>query len=243
MKNTAVAVLLSVLLSACVSQPQPPLLVGMTHQSDPNSQMYQMQVAAMQKQRQEAQEEEKRRAQQAWEQSPEGKAAVAGKERAAQADAAAKEADRESKEKADEAARAARAARDAQMNDPHYRAKYVADMDRQYGHIIHFDSQRSMSAITSFKLDCPGTNHRMLPLYNVLLATAASDEKMAISAGQHMQYEVQGAEGETRVVRGISGQDRGEVFLTINKWGELHSTHIEAMESACALGTYGPIWN
>jgi hypothetical protein len=81
-----------------------------------------------------------------------------------------------------------------------------------------------------------------MPLYNMILATAASDEQMAVGAHAHMWYEVQTAGSETRVVRGLEGQDRGEVFLTIDEWGEMHSTHLEAMDNACAYGTYGSTW-
>jgi len=157
------------------------------------------------------------------------------------ADTAADEA-RERAEKQAAARQAAMAARQAQENDPRYRAKYVADLDKKYGNIIRFDSTESMRAIGSFDIDCPMTDHRVLPLYNLILATAASDEKMAVGANTHMWYEVQSAGGETRVVRGLRGQDRGEVFLIINKWGELNSTHAEAIRNACVSGTYGPIW-
>jgi hypothetical protein len=184
-----------------------------------------------------------RAAAEAFAKTPEGIAQDAAEEKQREQD----QRDYEARERESAARQAAEqkaaAASEAQQNDPRYRAKYVANLEKKYGNIIRFDSAESMRAIGSFNIDCHMSDHRVLPLYNVILATAASDEKMSVGANTHMWYEVQSAGGETRVVRGLQGQSRGEIFLIIDKWGEMHSTHIEAMENACALGTYGPIWN
>lgn len=112
--------------------------------------------------------------------------------------------------------------------------EYVERLRARYMRDIHYDGQASMRAIRSFNMDCRARDGRVLPLENVMLATTASTHGF-------IQFYVQTAGGETRVVEAAKGASEGHVLLLINKWGELQSDKIEPMMNAC-YGTYGPIW-
>lgn len=117
---------------------------------------------------------------------------------------------------------------------PDDNASYVADLHAKFGKHLHYDSKESMRAIQSFDIDCNATDHRHIPLVNVLLAGLAE-------VGGRVDYYVQTAQGETRVLEALPSADRGNVTLVINKWGELHSDSAEAIMNMC-YGSHGPIW-
>jgi hypothetical protein len=113
-------------------------------------------------------------------------------------------------------------------------AEYVTSLEAKYGKHLHFDSAESMRAIGEFVLDCHAQDGRTLPLYNALLAGLAQ-------AGGSVDYYVQSAGGETRVVQIPHGQSEGHVMLTIDKWGELQSPFLEPIMNTC-FGFMGPVW-
>lgn len=111
---------------------------------------------------------------------------------------------------------------------------YVASMRAKYAQNIHYDSAQSKQVIKNLNIDCHSQDGRVLPFENVMLASAAS-------MNGFVEFYVQRAEGETRVVEAAKGQEEGHVFLTINKWGEIQSDKAEPIMNAC-FGSYGPIW-
>lgn len=108
---------------------------------------------------------------------------------------------------------------------------YVASMRAKYAQNIHYDSAQSKRVIRNLNIDCHSQDGRV---ENVMLASTASMNGFA-------EFYVQSAEGETRVVEAAKGQQEGQVFLTINKWGEIQSDKAEPIMNAC-FGSYGPIW-
>lgn len=122
--------------------------------------------------------------------------------------------------------------------------RYIADLVRDYGSKLHFESEQAEAIVRSFDIRCQSRmDSRYLPLTNLLLARLEAQNNDGIETNTYVIER----SGEARILDTFK-TPRGEAFeqvvFQINKWGELMPTGsitTDAILNAC-FSSYGPIW-